>query len=434
MLVAGGPAVLRLTAWLVVAATFTGLVKLGVDELDGGPAGWLWPMGTVLVAVLVLVPLHEGGHLLAALLLRFKVTKVVISYTARSYVLVRTTRLGRALPLRFTLLHLAGPAVDATVAVVLFRWAAHPMSSLIRVCLLVAALTAAFLALGNLLPHSPGGVTTDGAHLLRWIFRPARTRAAVTASPPAGLRRPAGPAIDRAALRRVVDESIDDAGLNAFIEATSDRRAVAIAVFLRLRRTLGLLPGRPLAVENVTIGPAAAADYIRLQEYVISPSADAAVLDALATTLGVLPGLWQLHRATVSGLPPHPAIVARIEAIAAALAHRRPDAESRRIVGAVVDLLHERPAEARRALIGISPAVSADGTYAPLVRAIAEAALGDHAQADRLVNAVRRARVEAGRPGADDPMPVVADVLAARRAGPSLSTNGTNGITTDVRQ
>ncbi|MFF5083721.1 hypothetical protein ACFY36_42290 [Actinoplanes sp. NPDC000266] len=417
---------LRLTAWLVLAAVFTGLVKLGLDELDGGTGGWLWPIGTALVSILALTPLHEVGHLLAAPLLRFQVTKVVISYRAQSYVQVSTTHTGRALPLRFALLHLAGPAVDVAVAVGLARWATHPMPAPVRVCLLVAALTAAFLALGNLLPYARGGVTTDGAHILCWILRPARTRADATVIP-------AG-AADPVTLRRVIDETIDDAILDAFIEATADRRAVAIAVFLRLRRTLGLVPGRPLALENVTIGPAAAADYIRLQEYVISPGADVAVLDALAATLGVVPGLWQLHRASVSGLPPQPAIVARIEAVAAALAHRRPDTVSRRIVGAVADLLHDRPAEARRALIGVAPSASADGTYAPLIRAIAEAALGDHDQAARLLNAVRRTRVEAGVPGADDPMPVVTGILAARRSGPSLPANGTDGITTDVRQ
>ncbi|XVV16888.1 hypothetical protein ACQP2X_21660 [Actinoplanes sp. CA-131856] len=75
-------------------------------------------------------------------------------------------------------------------------------------------------------------------------------------------------------------------------------------------------------------------------------------------------------------------------------------------------LQHDRPAEARRDLLGIFPSVGADGAYGPLVRAIAEA----------------------GVPGADDPVPVVTDILGARRAGPSRSTNGTNGITTDVRQ
>ncbi|SNY71493.1 hypothetical protein [Paractinoplanes atraurantiacus] len=106
----------------------------------------------------------------------------------------------------------------------------------------------------------------------------------------------------------------------------------------------------------------------------------------------------------------------RLQAVAAALARRRPDTVSRRTADAILDLLHDRPAEAQRTLLGISPSAGPDAAQAALIRAIAQAALHDHAQADRLVNAVNRAHMEAGTPGAEDPAPVLTDILAAHRA------------------
>jgi len=169
--------------WLFVAVVFGFVAKLGSDDLDGGPWGYLLPVATVLVAVFVLTALHEGGHLLAALALRLKVVAVQVRVAGHSFVQVGPSPDERALPPRFVLMHLAGPAVDFALAFGLFRYASASLPPVARGCVLAAGLTAAVLCLGNVVPHrGRAGVRSDGAQILRWVFQPASQRASLAAA------------------------------------------------------------------------------------------------------------------------------------------------------------------------------------------------------------------------------------------------------------
>ena len=169
--------------WLFVALLFGFLAKIGSDDLDSGLWGYLLPVATVLAAVFALTALHEGGHLLAALALRLKVVAVQVRFTGHSFVQVGPSPAGRALPVRFVLLHLAGPVVDFAVAFGLFRYASASLTPLLRGCVLAAGLTAAVLCLGNVLPHrGRTGVRSDGAQILQWVFHPERQRASLAAA------------------------------------------------------------------------------------------------------------------------------------------------------------------------------------------------------------------------------------------------------------
>ncbi|MFF5297429.1 hypothetical protein [Paractinoplanes globisporus] len=396
----------RLGSWVVVALFFTAVLKFVLDDLDSGYAGWLLPFATVLATVFVAIVLHETGHLLAALALRLKVVGVRIRYTGQSFVRVKPDAALKWLPARFVLWHLAGPAVDFALAVGLFAAARSTDSPTALDCLLAAALTAFLLGVGNLWPHTtPAGMRSDGAQVLRWLLHPSRQSTIVVT--------------DTAALRKVVDGTIDPAALDAFIETTVDGRAVALAVHLRLLRKLGLdRPGVKVTIGNVAIGPATASDYLRLHTYAVAPSTPGEMTDALAPNLGVIAGLWQLHRVVVAGEPASPPIVAQVAAVRDALARRKSESLSHLVVAALVDLLEGRPAEARRALTGVSPGTGQEQTRALLIRAIAESALGDHAQADRLVESVRRAHAAAGKPDGGEPPPILAEMLTAMRPAP----------------
>ncbi|GAA0500435.1 hypothetical protein Ade02nite_27880 [Paractinoplanes deccanensis] len=389
-------------SWAIVAPFFTLLVQLAIGDPDFTAAGFLPPVATVLACALVSVPLHEGGHLLAALLLRLEVTEVRIRYAAPAYVRVRAG----APRWRFVLFHLAGPAVNAGIAAALFHYATRPMPQLARECLAAAALTSAVLGLENLVPRTFDGFRSDGAEVLRRLFRPAQARADIALAPEA--------------LRRVADGTIDDAALDAFIDTTADARVATAAVWLRFLRKQGLRAGNgsePLTVAHVTIGPSAAADHARVHAYVTSSAAEPEVFDALAPAVGVLPGLGQLHRVLVDGMPADPVAVARIEAVAAAYAGRRPEALYRRVLDSLVDLLGGRPAEAHDRLLGIEPTAEADRTDAVSIRLLAASRLGDHAEADRLVHALRAVHARAGTPGGGELPPVLAAILAGSRNG-----------------
>jgi len=389
--------------WLFVAVMFGFVAKLGSDDLGGGVWGFLLPAGAVLAAVFVLTALHEGGHLLAAVALRLKVLAVRVRFTGRSFVRVGPSAAGRPLPPRMVLFLLAGPAVDVLMAVGLLRSAIHPMPALARDCVLASGLTAAVLGLGNLLPrsHREGG-RSDGSRILDWTFHPARQRAKLAAG-----------TVDVAALRRVADESVEDGELDAFIDATTNERARALAVYLRFRRTLGLIAGVPVTVDRVTIGPSAAADFQSLIAYVVQPGTPDQLFDPLASSLATVAALWQQHRVLVAGVPPDPSVVAQIEELSAALDSRRPGGTAGPVVRAMLELLRGDPAAARDTLRGVEPSTDLDATRALLVRAVAEAALGDHAEADRLVEAVARVHADAGRPEEGELQPVMADMLAA---------------------
>ncbi|MFI5897946.1 hypothetical protein ACIA5D_48480 [Actinoplanes sp. NPDC051513] len=401
---------MRRLAPLVIAIAFYGLlIPLGLADIDHGPPGWVLPIVTAIGCALPLIVAHECGHLLAALALRLPVAGMRIRFSEASFVRVSPSPSAPALPVRFVLLHLAGPLTDAVLAIALFRYASHgEMPDLARSCVLTVALLSAVMGIGNLLPHRDrSGLHSDGARIGAWIVRPGQQRQALRRVTP----NPMTP--------RVLDETITDADLDAYIDAAADLPHRAVAVFLRWRRTLGLVTGRTeAAVGNFTIGPATAADDEWLGTHVLGPGATPAMLDVIAPMLALIPGLGELHRVTVGGASADPAILARVDKVRRALANR-PDNMQRRLVAALGDLLEGRAAQARRRLADVSPSADTGVTWALMLRAVAESTLGDHAQAGRLVDALRRAHAAADPAGDSDPPQVVTEILAALRAAVS---------------
>ncbi|BBH69508.1 hypothetical protein ACTI_61930 [Actinoplanes sp. OR16] len=292
-----------LSGWLLLAAVLTLLVKLALDTLDSGLAGWVLPIIAVPACVLVSIPLHEGGHLLAALVTRLKIIETRIRYAEPAYVRVTTDPGSPLLPLRFVLFHLAGPAVNVLLAAGLSKAGTADLPMTVRECALMAAFASGLIGLLSLLPQRLGTLHSDGTHVLRWLFRPARARAAASAG-----------------------------GAN----------------------------------------PAPA----------------------------VIPGLPELHRMVVDGRPVDPQTLARLAATASALAGGggRPRDHWHLVARAIVELRNDRPADARRILLGIAPSAEPDVTAALLIRVVAATALGDTAQAERVLTALRAAHDRAGRP------------------------------------
>ncbi|WP_433360486.1 hypothetical protein ACQPZX_26815 [Actinoplanes sp. CA-142083] len=389
----------RIAPWLIAIAFYGLLAPLGLADIDNGWQGWALPVLTAVLCIVPLIVAHEGGHLLAALLLRMPVAGVRIRFPDASFVRVSLPPAARAPRLRFVLLHLAGPLVNIALAYGLYRYAVRDdISDLTRSCALTVAFLSIVMGIGNLLPHRDrSGLHSDGAQIWRWIAQP-------TTKPD---ERTAG----------VKDETIGDADLDAFIEAAPNVSYRVAGVYLRLRRTLGLTAGDPPpTVDNFTIGQAAAADYEFLRVHVLGPGATPAMLDGIAPMLALIPGLGELHRVTAGGTTPDPAALARVAQVRRAIS-TRPVTLQRRLVGAIGDLLEDRPAEARSALAEVAPSAGTDVAWALILRAVAESMLGNHAEADRTIDALRRAHNAQDASGEDLLPPVFAEILAATSPG-----------------
>lgn len=392
----------RLVPWLLVAVVFGLVVPLALGDADDGAAGWLLPVVAVGVAAPLFLVLHECGHLLAAKLLRLPVVDIRIRPGGRSYVRVRPGPSWPALPVRMTVFFLAGPATDLALTAGLFAGAAAAGWGVALNCLIASGLAGAVFGVGNLVPHRPrGGIRSDGGNVLLWVFRPARQRAAIAAEQ---------------VLPRLVQGTIDDAELAAFIDGARDRPAGAAAAYGRWCRTLGLgvIPSRErTTAANVVMSPAAAADFAHLRAYVLRPEAALQLVVSIVPTLGIIPGLGQLHRVYVDGEPADRAIVDHIAQMADLLRRRSPDDVWRLTLTALTEVLRGRPSQAVLMLRQITPAAVDETAWAVAIRAVAESAAGDPAGAERLLDELRRAFVAAGKPEGGELPPVLTDVLLA---------------------
>lgn len=413
----------RVLPWVLAILLYGTLAPIGLGDVESGALGFVLPILTVVVSIPLLIVLHECAHLLVALLLRLPVVEMRIRLTSSSFVRVRPSPTAPALPPRFVLMHLAGPLANLAIAFALARLASQPVPDVARSCLLTAALLGLILGIGNLLPHRDhrSGLHSDGAQIWRWIVHPARQRELLAKAGPHPL------------LAHLRDESITDPDLDTLIDAAPTDGVAALARFLRLRRRLGIASGaEPATVANVTIGPETAEDYEWLRTHLLAPAAPQPLVGTILPMLALIPGLGELHRVIVRGATADPTIVTHVGEIAAALA-ARPDKAARsghpdeaapsagplnmehRLVAALDDLLHDRPAEARRRLTDVSPAADVFTGWALLLRATAESALGDQAQTTRLLSTMRRVEEEAGDPPGGEPPPVFAEILAALR-------------------
>jgi hypothetical protein len=176
----------RIAPWLIAIAFYGLLAPLGLADIDGGPLGWILPILTAVGCVLPLIVAHECGHLLAALVLRLPVAGMRIRLTETSFVRVRPSPSAPALPLRFVVLHLAGPLVNLGLAYGLVRFATgDEVSDLARSCVLTVFLLSVVIGVANLLPHrDSSGMHSDGARIWSWIVHPSREREALRRAAP----------------------------------------------------------------------------------------------------------------------------------------------------------------------------------------------------------------------------------------------------------
>lgn len=178
----------RLVAASLLLAVETMVLALLVTE---SVTSAIAAAGLTCLSLWLHLALHEGGHLVAAKLLRLPVVAVHIApFTGWRYeVSVRPSASMPALPLRMALFHLGGPVANLGAAAVLAVAATHTGTASTRLALYGAAFVGALLGLGNLVPGS--SPRSDGRNLLRWIGTPAAARAALRAYYHQEVRRPA---------------------------------------------------------------------------------------------------------------------------------------------------------------------------------------------------------------------------------------------------
>lgn len=347
---------------LICAAAFLTLLAVGFALLVTESAtGAVVAAGAVWLSLWVHLALHEGAHLVTALAVRVPVVAVRIAPFGgwRNEVLTRPSPSATALPARMALVHLAGPAANLGTAAVLGVVASSPGPATTRLALIVAAAVAVLLGLGNLIPGS--AQPTDGTKILRWLSRSTAAELRV------GLR--------------------------------------AIQFQEEISRTLRALDPDPAVAPFITKCDVALShdlvpDAERLQAVAYADGTEPAVAASIARTITVQFGLWYLYAAAVSRTPvEHKEVVELSELARVGFDAGAPAA---RLALGLAELLAGRPGEARSLLLETFPDDLRG--VALLLRAVAEARLGNHAGAAGLVRA------------AGDRLPRLAEVATAAPA------------------
>jgi hypothetical protein len=323
---------------LVSAAVLLTLVAVGFALLvTESAAGAAVAAGAVWLSLWAHLALHEGAHLVAALLLRIPVVAVRVAPFGgwRNEVVTRPSPSASGLPVRMVLVHLAGPLANLGTAAALGVWAVAPGPASVRVALFVAAAVAVMLGLGNLVPwHLP---PTDGTKAVLWLARSEEIRAQI---------------------RLIHFQEEVSRTLRALNPGDVDP---ALAAFIA-RCDTAFLPRQ----EDFM------AEAVRLQALAHAEGTAPEVAAAIGRTLTVQFGLWYLYAAAVTRSPvEHKEIVELAELAAVA---------GDRLALGLVAVLDERPAEALSLLSGLF-----GDDVALALRAVAGCQAGDRAEADRLL-------------------------------------------------
>ncbi|GAA3209341.1 hypothetical protein ACFO1B_51525 [Dactylosporangium siamense] len=361
----------RPSRWIVALAGIGGAAALGLHSGQGA-LGVEATVAATMVALILHLVIHEGGHLLIALLTGLKVTGVQISLRAghQSKVTVRPKPSQAGLPARMVAFILGGPLANLGCAALTYQLAMRPMPVLARYALLAAAITGAVFGSGNLLPFRVGsGQRSDGANLLRWTFRSGQARAELDR----------GQRLIRTVqtVKNIAGGNVDTARLDTILAKAEDP-LVLLAAFVHRW-------GNGFDTDNGQL----IADAERLSAIAHDKDTHPVRAGLIAGQLATFFGMSHLHAAIVHGKPVDRPNADEIIELGE-LGVRLRDTPDTRIGLAVTRLLDHRPEEARTLLVGIRPgtATPAADALALQVRAVAELYLGDHAQADRLVAAV----------------------------------------------
>jgi Zn-dependent protease len=366
----------------ILAGALLMVVMVLTFGLDPSPFAILATGCGVLLSLFVHVYAHEVGHLAAALALKFRVTEVTILagrgdgaqiggatvrlglFGARSEVCVAVPP-GRATKPRWVAYALAGPATNLTLAAATGAalWVPAGPSpadgpTLAQLFLIASTVTGAFIGLANLIPGtSRRGQSTDGRLIVNSLLRSDAARRP-TPPRPAVIRADYSPPSVLAVLRSQVD-----IGGPAASEAAVELVAAALRA-----GDLSEDSARLVAVARAVTTPPHRAAFIA-----------ATIAEVQATMLLV-------DAARAGQTHPEPGPTEEIAELAYA---RDPQLVEAGIALALVRVLQHRPAEARSLLMLIDAGTERSRVNGVAVRAMAEADLGDSAQARRLIDAGR---------------------------------------------
>ena len=366
---------------LLLAVETTAFALLVTESVTGAIAA----AGVTCVSLWLHLVLHEGGHLVAAKLLRLPVVAVrVAPFNGwRNEVSVRPSPSTMALPLRMVLFYAGGPLANLCAATALVVVSTSTGTALTRLTLLGAAFVGALLGLTNLLPGR--STCSDGQNLLRWLRAPAAARDGLRA----GYYQEEVVRAVRAVAR--VGGDVHRLGIQA---RSGDDPLLALAAY---QQRLMAAPTR--SAELVT-------EAERLAALARAGRTDPAAAAAIGQVLSVQFGLWYLYAAVVAGAPVARRDVREISELARIAVRPQPGALSARIVTGLAHLLDQRPGDARQLLLDVRPDAEPRDlcAVALLLRAAAESYLGNHADADHLLRAAR------------DDYPQLAQLVTAIRA------------------
>ncbi|WP_432971726.1 hypothetical protein [Dactylosporangium sp. CA-233914] len=353
-----------------------------------GPIGVEVTVAALMVAIVAHLIIHEGGHLLAALLTGLPVTRVRISLRSHSMVVVRLRPSSAALAVRTVVFALGGPLANLGCAALTYQLASESMPVLARYALVVATVTGLATGLLNLLPFRlPSGLRSDGSNVLRWTLNPGKARAE--------LERRQRVAARVRTVHAIVGGRVDGARIDEIV-AASDDPLVLLAAFERRPR-----------VDTDEDRARIVAEAERLSAIAHDERTDPNHASLIAGRLATLFGMQYLYVAIVDGAPVSRADTDEIIDIGELAFRLRPDDIHARIGLAIVRLLDHRPLETRGLLVGahsITSAYPRTGALMMQIRAVAEVYLGDQQQADRLIAA------------AGDDSPAIHAILAALKA------------------
>lgn len=339
----------------------TGLALLASESVTGA----IVAVAVTCVSWWLHLILHECGHLVAARLLGLPVVAVRIApFTGwRNAVSIRPAPQATALPLRMALFYLGGPMTNLCTAVLLGAAAALPSTATARIALLGAGLAAALLGVANLVPGSSPG--SDGRSLLRWIFTPTATRAALRLGQ-----------YWAEVSRAIAAAGVDDRPGDALPDGEDAQRALAA---YRRRWSAG----------HVHSPAALLADAERLAALAQAEGTDPATAAAIGQVLSIQFGLCYLYAAVVDRSPVDHCEVREIAELAQLALHAQPDELSARTAMSLAHLLNQQPEQARSLLLDIRTDTGPPELYslARLLRATAEYYLGHRGRADELAAA-----------------------------------------------